>query len=95
MILHFPQVQPHHFTNFTLHVTNIIGNTTAQVILLKGKACLLIYMVIYNVLNTIYLLTAFSKKKYSQAKMLSEIKEFSMYENIQCIKKSWSNLGQP
>ena len=37
VILHFPEVKPHHFTNFTLHVTNIVGNSTAQVILLKGK----------------------------------------------------------
>ncbi len=37
VILHFPEVKPHHFTNFTFHVTNIVGNSTAQVILLKGK----------------------------------------------------------
>ncbi len=37
VILHFPEIKPHHFTNFTLYVTNIVGNSTAQVILLKGN----------------------------------------------------------
>ncbi len=42
VILHFPEVKPHHFTNFTLHVTNIVGNSTAQVILLKGNTIICI-----------------------------------------------------
>ena len=35
--LHIPQVLPHHFTTFTLDVANIVGNSSAQVVLLKGK----------------------------------------------------------
>lgn len=35
--LHIPQVLPHHFTTFTLDVVNIVGNSSAQVVLLKGK----------------------------------------------------------
>ena len=35
--LHIPQVLPQHFTTFTLDVANIVGNSSAQVVLLKGK----------------------------------------------------------